>query len=279
MFSDLNNLYEDSVLTGSYAKHYGFTEEEVDYLLKFYKNADKWNVKEWYNGYTIGDEKAIYNPWSVVNYLKDQSKKTPWADSGRTDLIKNIMISDDMQDELGKLRDETLSKKIKDVSIENLSDNSREEVIWPLLLYSGYLTLNDGDDEDETNGEYPLRIPNKEISTIYNDFLKDWFQNKVRNLGIDDSPIDLSSVEDVKNKYLEIINAVIKQKKIGKKNESLFHHLITGRHLFERGKGTHYISPELHSGEGYVDHIFYPKKGQNKTAVFMSINTLKMLIA
>ena len=82
MFSDLNNLVVVTTTSNQYETAFGFTEEEVFNALDEQGLSDKKEeVKMWYDGFTFGDKKDIYNPWSIINFLKFKSLKTYWADS------------------------------------------------------------------------------------------------------------------------------------------------------------------------------------------------------
>ena len=69
LFSGLNNFCEFTVLNSGYAQFFGFTESEVEELLKkcMIKNTEKEvseqvsQFKYWYNGYRIGGC-IIFNP-------------------------------------------------------------------------------------------------------------------------------------------------------------------------------------------------------------------------
>ncbi|MBN1066189.1 AAA family ATPase, partial [Clostridium botulinum] len=71
IFSGLNNIEVDSILGINFNDKFGFTEEQVKNLLEYYNLSEKIDeVKKWYNGYIFGG-KIIYNPWSVLNYIKN----------------------------------------------------------------------------------------------------------------------------------------------------------------------------------------------------------------
>ncbi len=81
IFSDLNNLKIVTTTSDEYADCFGFTEEEVFAVLDEYGRSDrKQEVKNWYDGFTFGEQTDIYNPWSILNYL-DTGKAAYWANS------------------------------------------------------------------------------------------------------------------------------------------------------------------------------------------------------
>ena len=77
IFSDLNNLKVITVTSDEYSKCFGFTEDEV--FAALYEqglSSEKEKVKLWYDGFTFGDEKDVYNPWSIINFLEEKKYKT-----------------------------------------------------------------------------------------------------------------------------------------------------------------------------------------------------------
>ena len=92
IFSDLNNLKVITVTSGEYSKCFGFTEKEVfDALDEQGLSDEKEKVKLWYDGFTFGKSKDIYNPWSIINFLDEKNYKTYWADSSSNGLINSLV--------------------------------------------------------------------------------------------------------------------------------------------------------------------------------------------
>ena len=78
VFSDLNNLEVVTTTSDKYAEIFGFTEEEVFAALKEFSLLQKEKeIKEWYDGFTFGKMKDIYNPWSIIHYLDNKSAPFP----------------------------------------------------------------------------------------------------------------------------------------------------------------------------------------------------------
>ncbi len=68
MFSDLNNLKVCTATSKEYSTCFGFTEEEVFSSMDTYGYGEqKEAVKRWYDGFIFGDQKDMYNPWSIIN--------------------------------------------------------------------------------------------------------------------------------------------------------------------------------------------------------------------
>lgn len=92
IFSDLNNLKLVTTTSDEYADCFGFTEKEVFSALDEYQLSDKKEqVKEWYNGFTFGQESDIYNPWSILNYLDTGQFRPYWANTSSNQLIGKLL--------------------------------------------------------------------------------------------------------------------------------------------------------------------------------------------
>lgn len=119
IFSGLNNLEVNTILRYSFNDKFGFTETEIDELSKYYNCTDNIDsIKEWYNGYILGGE-VIYNPWSVLNYIKSMKEgfMPYWINSSSNDLIKRLLIKGDREIKLDLetlIEGKTIYKKIDD---------------------------------------------------------------------------------------------------------------------------------------------------------------------
>ncbi|WP_147385828.1 AAA family ATPase, partial [Fusobacterium sp. HMSC065F01] len=173
IFSDLNNLSTYTILSDVYTDSYGLTEEEVEKSLKDYGiEAEISNVKDWYDGYKFGDSE-VYNPWSILNFLQDKELRAYWVDTSGNDLINDVLkkITKDTVRALERLfNGEGLRQNISGTS--DLSKLLDESELWELLLFSGYLTIEEKIDQKN----YILRLPNKEVKELFKDsFLERYF--------------------------------------------------------------------------------------------------------
>ena len=96
IFSDLNHLVVVTVSSESYADCFGFTENEVfDALDEYSLSNQKQAVKEWYDGFTFGSHTDIYNPWSIINYLKIRKLGSYWVNTSSNGLVNSLMRKGD----------------------------------------------------------------------------------------------------------------------------------------------------------------------------------------
>ena len=170
IFSGLNNLQVCNIFEEKFSESFGLTEDEVMEGLKYYNLEYEINdVKEWYDGYQFGNTE-VYNPWSIINFLKHRKLKPYWQGTAGNEMINELIDrgNKELLDDLEKLfRREKIYKRIRDFT-EFRGDIDE---IWEIFLYSGYLTTA-GELE---NREYPLRIPNREILEFFEDRFIDRF--------------------------------------------------------------------------------------------------------
>ena len=181
MFSDLNNLVVITTSSKDYATAFGFTEEEVFHALDEYGLSDKkCDVKEWYDGFTFGNQKDIYNPWSIINFLENKKIDTYWADTSSNSLI-NHLIKKSVPEikELMELllKRESIEVTFDDQIVFNQLDKSKN-AIWSLLVASGYLKI----DDIEYKGLllkpwYHISITNLETVSMFANMFAGWFEN------------------------------------------------------------------------------------------------------
>ena len=179
IFSDLNHLMVVTSTSEMYTDCFGFTEKEVSAALREYGMQEKLPlVKKWYDGFTFGSRKDVYNPWSILNYLKTEKLATYWANTSSNHLVDqliregNTKIKISMED---LLNGKHLYKEIDEQIIFDQLDHD-ENAIWSLFLASGYLkvenyTLN----EDTGTDLYELSLTNKEVQIMFQKMIRKWF--------------------------------------------------------------------------------------------------------
>ena len=181
VFSDLNNLVVVTTTSNQYETAFGFTEEEVFNALDEQGLSEKkQEVKSWYDGFTFGDSRDIYNPWSIINYLKYKKFTTYWADSSSNGLINNLIQKGSpyiktMLETL--IRGEKINVIIDEQIVFSELDYS-EDAVWSLMLASGYLKVISSEELNlirESENEYELAITNREILFMFRKMILRWF--------------------------------------------------------------------------------------------------------
>ncbi|MBO5073271.1 MAG: AAA family ATPase [Eubacterium sp.] len=175
MFSDLNNLKVVTMSSNKYASCFGFTEEEVFSAMDEFGLTNKEEVKQWYDGFSIGNLKDIYNPWSITSMLDEGKLETYWANTSSNKLISNLVREGEsnikMQFET-LLSGKTIRSRINEEMVFNQMEDS-EKAVWSLLLASGYLKIIEIREE-----EYELALTNYEVKRTFENMVRDWFGKK-----------------------------------------------------------------------------------------------------
>ena len=274
IFSDLNNLSTYTILSDDYTDSYGLTEEEVEKSLKDYGiEAEISNVKDWYDGYRFGDSE-VYNPWSIINFLRFKELRAYWVDTSGNDLINDVLkkITKDTIRALERLFDgEGLRQNISGTS--DLSKLLNENELWELLLFSGYLTIEEKIDQKN----YILRLPNKEVKELFKDsFLEKYFGrgNKLSDLI---EALTENRIEDYEENLKEILLTSASYNDTKKGNEAFYHGLIMGMGLYLEGE---YITKSnIESGLGRYDFLIEPKNKSKRAFIieFKSTDSVEKL--
>lgn len=263
VFSGLNNLEVCGLTEYNFCDKFGFTEKEVNELLKLYGiETHLEGIKNWYNGYIFGD-KVIYNPWSVLNYINKPKEglRPYWVNTSSNDLV-NIFLakgSQEVKKDLESLIEGSEICKIIDSNvimknIEKTSDN-----LWSFLLFTGYLkttnkTLKEG------NLVCKLAIPNKEVLYLYNSIITNWFNESIGN---DKYNMMLSSLVNGDIKIFEkllrqfVLNSISYFDVGGYEGEKVYHAFVLG--LLVSLNSTHEIISNRESGYGRYDIMIIPR--------------------
>ena len=181
MFTGLNNLSMFTITNTKYADKFGFTHDEVTAILEYYDIANT-QIQEWYNGYTFGINRQLYNPWSVMRCVEEKGVTAPYwvKTSSDNTLITNLIAkaSPDMKADLELLlTGTTVEQPIEEaITFTDLSKNTN--LAWSMLLYSGYLTFTECVDREGLK-LCKLTIPNKEIFYLYRNLKKDIFKESI----------------------------------------------------------------------------------------------------
>ena len=267
IFSDLNNLRTYTILSDDYTNSYGLTEEEVEKSLKDYGiEAEISKVKDWYDGYKFGDSE-VYNPWSILNFLQDKKLRAYWVDTSGNDLINNVlkMRNKNIITALERLfNGEGLRQNISGTS--DLSKILSDDEIWELLLFSGYLTVEEKINQDN----YILRLPNKEVKSLFRKtFIETYIARGSKLSFLMESLIE-NKIEDYEENLQEVLLASVSYNDTKKGNEAFYHGLIMGMGLYLEGE---YITKSnIESGLGRYDFLIEPKN-KSKRAFIMEFKS------
>ena len=171
IFSDLNNIAVSTSLSSDFDELYGFTGDEVAALATYLGFADCIDeAREWYDGYRFGTV-DIYNPWSVLNYLKqDCTPGVYWLNTSSNSVVgASIRAANELVlgQPYGLARPGGAVVEPLDLGVVFPDVGVRADAMWSMLYLAGYLTTNDVAVPDDPWRERRLRIPNREIRRLF----------------------------------------------------------------------------------------------------------------
>ena len=170
IFSGMNNLVVNSVLTNRYSGYFGFTPEEVQTMASYYHAADKYSeICEWYDGYLFG-RSEIFNPWSVINYFRAECEPGAyWTSTGSNEIIGDILskATPEITENLRKFMQGEPVAALIDTGVIYPEVLENPQSIYSFLLMAGYLKITEKTLMPDGNYMYKVCIPNKEIALVY----------------------------------------------------------------------------------------------------------------
>ena len=275
IFSGANNFHVYTVLDDEFSDDFGITEKEMDKIIDDFEIQDqKEEIKKWYDGYTIGNTEGIYNPWSILNYLTDKKLIPYWVNTSSNDLIKLILKnSATVKEKIEQLlRDEEIEVPINlETVIVGIEKN--EENIWGLLLGTGYLKVTEV--VDLATGIYKVKIPNYEIKFLFQNIIREWFNDKVigNNLNTILKDLVTLNLEEFEEKFKQLVIEMFSFMDVGKNTaENFYHAFVLG--MLVGLKDSYYVKSNRESGFGRYDIMLEPKD-KNENSFVMEFKVYK----
>ena len=271
VFSDLNNLTVITTTSDQYADCFGFTEEEVFKTLDQFGMSDKKQiVKQWYDGFSFGPFKDIYNPWSITNYLKEKKLRPYWASTSSNGLISKLLqsASANMKTQLEELLNgkQIIVNFDEQIIFGQLEQD--ENAVWSLLVASGYLKV----EEIEYRGMtlepwYHLAVTNLETISMFSNMFKVWFATASANYNEFIKAMLGGNVKAMNLYMNDIALATFSSFDVGKhfsqrsQPERFYHGFVLG--LLVEVRDLYEIRSNRESGYGRYDVMLIPKTKEN----------------
>ena len=267
IFTGLNNFKIFSITDARFDEQFGFTEDEVEKMLKDYQLEDHLaEMKEWYDGYHFGDA-DIYCPWDVINRVDDlcnkpeEKPKCYWINSSGNALVKRFVsiANRTTQDEIERLiAGEPIEKSVRlDLTYDEI-DKSIDN-IWSVLFTTGYLTQVGMTEQ----GAYKLVIPNKEVREVYKLQIQDWFDQKIADnaeqmtsFWKDIEEGNAEAIEQYLNRTLSNTISAFDTKAPETEKENSYHTFLAG---LLTGNTDWVVKSNVEAGEGFADIIIKPQ--------------------
>ena len=263
IFTGLNNLKVHTISDVRYDEYFGFTNADVDEILKFYGlSSYKDVVRDWYDGYRFGDT-DVYCPWDVINYCDEllaapgTPPKNYWANTSGNDLIRRLLKKANLttKNEVEELLNGgQVTKRIKQELTYREIDDSIENV-WSVLYATGYLTGMHVEQEDADI--FRLWIPNGENRKLFYELAEDWFREVTRS---DTSRIncfcaafpagDTDTIQEMLGDYLWDSISVRDTAVRRNMKENFYHGMLLG---LLQNQDSWLVKSNAETGEGYSD--------------------------
>lgn len=267
IFTGLNNLKVLASTDARFDEYFGFTDEEVKILLEAYHlESHMEETKEWYDGYHFGNA-DIYCPWDVISHVDrlcgepTAAPQAYWINTSGNDLVKRFIEKADKttRDEIealiaGGLIEKPIRLELTYDEIDNSINN-----LWSVLFTTGYLTQAGRTEQ----GDYRLRIPNKEVREVYKLQIQEWFRDTVLQ---DTEPIraflqaftdgNAKEIEARLTKILGNMISILDTKARDEEKEIFYHGVLLGllRCNFDWS-----VKSNVEAGDGFADIIVEPE--------------------
>ena len=254
IFSDLNNIETHTILDEAYDEYFGLLENEVENALIEYKTEDKLeDVKSWYDGYKFGNME-VYNPWSILKYIKYKKLDAYWINTSGNALIKELLLlSDGMVfedlDNLVNGQEKTIYVN-ENVPLGNNLDPNR---LWELMLFSGYLTVK----EKINNEAYLVKIPNKEIQSFFKSLFAEIVFKGKSNIASMKAALENKDINTIIKILEKVVLNAISFYDTNKNLENPYQTLLAG--FFYALDDYYEMKPNPETGYGRADIILKPR--------------------
>ena len=277
IFSDLNNLQVITTTSDLYADCFGFTETEVFQALDEFGMGDKKDeIKKWYDGFTFGEHRDIYNPWSITNYLDKRKIYPYWASTSSNGLVSRLIrtSSADVKEKMEDLLNgQEIVVNFDEQIVYNQLDHN-VNAIWSLLLASGYLKVKQVDYRGITREPwYTLDITNVETLSMFKSMFQDWFQNQDTNYGYFIKALIDGDLEAMNYYMNKVALATFSYFDVGSENgsdpepERFYHGFVLG--LIAERSGFYMIRSNRESGFGRYDIMMIPQERERYPAIII----------
>lgn len=274
VFSDLNNLVVITTTSDAYADSFGFTEAEVFRALEEYGlETKKQEVKKWYDGFTFGKIRDIYNPWSILNYLKTGRLAPYWANTSSNQFIGSLIRESGRKLKM-QFEDLLQGKEISTVLDEQIVFSQlqkQDTAIWSMLLASGYLKAAEHRMDERTGRDsYKLALTNREVYLMFENMIHDWFAGATEDYNDFVTGLIQGDVAAMNSYMNQITKTMFSYFDTGRKGseaepERFYHGFVLG--LMVELEGRYSITSNRESGFGRYDVVLEPTEKKDPAII------------
>ena len=263
--SALNNFEEYSMVDPfDLAGYFGFTQDEVKKIAAE-KGADMNELQKWYDGYHIGDEPSIYNPYSVMKAASRGRYKSYWSATGTYDSVATYIsrnyegLKVDIVYMLGGGR-----CKVDTTGFENDPNlvKTKDDALT-ILIHLGYLSY-----DWDTMECY---IPNKEVRMEMEKAVKacNWQHlNKALNASERLLADTLDMNEEAVARDIELTHDE-ETSILSYNDENSLSCVLSIAYYY--AKNDYIMHRELATGKGFADIVFIPRKNVDSPALLIEL--------
>ena len=274
VFSDLNNLVVITTTSDAYADSFGFTETEVFGALEEYGlEKKKQEVKKWYDGFTFGKVRDIYNPWSILNYLKTGRFSPYWANTSSNRFIGSLIRESGRKLKM-QFEDLLQGKEISTVLDEQIVFSqlyNSDTAIWSMLLASGYLKVAEHKVDERTGRDfYNLALTNQEVRLMFENVIHDWFAEATEDYNDFITGLIQGDISAMNSYMNQVTKTMFSYFDTGKKPseaepERFYHGFVLG--LMVELEGRYSITSNRESGFGRYDVVLEPTEKKDDAII------------
>lgn len=267
LFSGLNNIVVNNILSEQSDERFGFTPEEVRRICEDAGDASRYDeAAEWYDGYIFG-RAEVFNPFSVISYVDGFKPECYWVNTGTNPLIRILLgrLSGQVMRDLMKLaggdeihRDMTTHLTFPD---SGRPEDMDEDTIYSTMAQAGYVKVR-------RDGEgYSFSIPNREVFQSFSDDILRWVETEYG------SPSGARSLlsRAVEDADPERISLLLSRSFRHSGNFRLFDH----EHVYQAWvagmlmdlNGRYRLLTEPKAGDGYADIMLVPTGSAGKPVI------------
>lgn len=264
IFSDMNNPAVITTTTPQYETAFGFTEEEVEAALCEYSMRDRLeDVRHWYDGFTFGEVRGVYNPWSISSLLRWRRLRPYWASTSSNALVSELVrgADVDVKEDFEVLLAGGLVQQRVNEAVSFRSLHSDSAAVWSLLLSAGYLRVADHDQNWDKLG---LALTNYEVCREFDSLVTEWFSGGGRSYNEFVKALLAYDAEEMTACLTDLAMAVMSSFDSGSRPsrrlpELFWHGLVLG--LVVELRGRYDVKSNPQSGRGRSDVILSPNDG------------------
>ena len=263
--SALNNFEEYSVIDpANLAGYFGFTPKEVTMLADKY-GSDMEELRKWYDGYQIGSEPSIYNPYSIIKAVQRGKYTSYWQKTGAYDSVATYisMNFDGLKDDIIKMLAGGRCKVNTTKFQNDLAIIKSKDDVLTVLIHLGYLSFDERENE--------CYIPNREVRIEMTNAVEDahW-----RHL-CDALAASEQLLEDTLDGDEEKVAAGIERAHdtntsiLSYNDENSLACVLTI--AYYHAMNDYIIHRELPTGKGFADLVFIPRRHVDKPALVIEL--------